>query len=156
MKKLMLFIFLSLFSISATAQSVVKYPVYERVYERPIQYCHEVYTEPQYNAGGAVAGAVLGYLIGREIDRTNRVHYIGPVPGRHNPYRHYHYNSHVGRYAGTVAGAAIGSQMGVPSTTRVCGSANNGYYREVLKGYRVVTRFPNGVIREHFEPVYLP
>lgn len=168
MKKLMLFMFLSLFSLGATAQSysTSQYPVYERVYEHPSRVCHDVYVEPRANVGGAIVGAVIGYAIGREIDHHNRHPYVGYVGGiRHVPGYGPHYTDRLhryrgvyeprtGRYSGAAVGAVIGANTGRAGTvTQVCDQQSAGFYREVLVGYRVVTRYPNGVTRERFIPV---
>lgn len=168
MKKLALFTLLSLFSFAASAQSFSQstYPVFERVYEPSSQVCREVVVDSGYNTGGAVAGAVIGYVLGREIDRDSRS-YGGYVGGRgydryrggysndrHGYYRG-GYDSRVGRYSGTVAGAVIGGQAGRSAgVTTVCDSQSNGYYREVLVGHRIVIRYSNGTTRERFEPVH--
>ncbi len=171
MKKLLMFTMLTLFSFTATAQtysgrvSTTSYPVFEQVYEPSTQVCREVVTEPRYNAGGAAVGAVVGYVLGREIDRDSRRSYGGYYGGYGHGHRGGYYNdrrgyyggtyeSRVGRYGGAVAGAVIGGNVGRDaSVSTVCESQGSPYYREVLVGYRVVTRYPNGTTQERFEPV---
>lgn len=170
MKKFLLFTMLTLFSFGASAQSysvsTSSYPVFERVYEPSTTVCRDVVVDSGYNAGGAVAGAVIGYVLGREIDRDNRGYRGGYYGGRgYTPHRGGYYSdrrgyysggydSRVGRYSGTVAGAVIGGQMGRSSgVTQVCDSQGNGFFREVLVGHRVISRYPDGRTVERFEPV---
>lgn len=175
MKKLLLFTMLALFSFAVSAQPAysgrgvvtnTSYPVFERVYEPSTQVCREVVVDSGYNAGGAAVGAIVGYVIGREIDRDSRSYYGGYYGGRgyahhrggyYNDRRGYYggvYESRVGRYGGAVTGAVIGGNAGRSAgVTQVCEEQRNGYYREVLVGYRIVTRYPDGTTRERFEPV---
>ncbi len=171
MKKLLLFTLLTLFSFAASAQSysgrgvtTSTYPVFDRVYEPATQVCREVVVDSGYNAGGAAVGAVVGYVLGREIDRDSRSYYGGYYGGRgyghrggyYNDRRGYYggvYESRVGRYGGAVAGAVIGGNAGRSAgVTTVCEEQRSGYAREVLVGYRIVTRYPDGTTRERFEP----
>ncbi|QDJ96240.1 hypothetical protein Xoosp13_53 [Xanthomonas phage Xoo-sp13] len=162
MYKLTLILILSAASFSAVAQSYTqrggittsRYPVYDRVYEGSREECHDVIVQDNRpNVGGVIVGSVIGYAIGREIDRGTG--YRGGYYGhrRHDYYRQP--ESRVGRYGGAVAGGYIGSQVGSggSSVQRVCDS-NRSYpnYREVLTGYRVVIRYPNGQMDEYFEP----
>lgn len=178
MKNLMLtaVAMLSLSSFTAAAQSyerqggnVVRYPVYERAYEPASQICREVVTDSQYNAGGAVVGAIVGYALGRGYDHRNSHYngydrrnshyngyyghsYHGPRGGYYNDHRG-GYSGYSGRTGGAVVGAVIGSHVGrTPVTTTVCEPQGNGGYREVLVGHRVITRYANGDVREQFIP----
>lgn len=169
MKKLLLFTMLTVVSFAASAQhrgSSTSYPVFERVYQPSTQVCHEVVVDSGYNAGGAAVGAIVGYAIGRELDRDSRSYYGGYYGGRgYNHHRGSYYNdrrgyyngsyeSRVGRYGGAVAGAVIGGNVGRSTgVTTVCQEQHSGYAREVLVGYRIVTRYPDGTTRERFEPV---
>ncbi len=152
--------------------STMRYPEYQPVWERETV-CRDVVVERGYSPAGAVVGAVVGYAIGREIDRGsggyyyNRGHYHGrnyrdPYYGRYyrDSYRgggrYYRDDSRVGRIGGTVGGAVIGGQIGRGGHTvqRVCEQGDNfTRYREELVGYRVVTTYSDGTVREHFEPV---
>ena len=163
MNKLIAVVFLSLISFGAFAQTVSRYPEYQRVYEP--ERCYEVITQRDYNPAGAIIGGVVGYAIGREIDRDSRGYYgyshphRGYAPGRGHYYRthpHYYprYESRGGRVGGAVVGGYIGSQIGRGERVeRVCERSRYPNYREVLVGYRVVTRYPNGRTVETFEPV---
>ena len=142
-----------------------RFPVYERVAEPQQEYCRDVVVDSGYNPGGLVIGAVVGYAIGREYDRGRRSY---PVYGGHRGYERgrggyyrdngYYggrdrYDSRVGRYAGTVGGAYIGSTYGRSAqVTRVCEPSGYPMYREVLSGYRIVVRQPGGSTTEYFEP----
>lgn len=174
MKKLLLFTMLALFSFAATAQTysgrgavtTSSYPVFDRVYQPSTQVCEDVVVQSGYNAGGAAVGAVVGYVLGREIDRDTRS-YRGGYYGGHgygygrggyyNDHRGYYggvYESRVGRYGGAVAGAVIGGNAGRSTgVTTVCREQGSPYFREVLVGYRIVTRYPDGTTRERFEPI---
>lgn len=169
MKKKIIFTLLLLCGLAGTAygQSSVAYPVYQTVMERG-SVCHDIVTERGPNVAGTVIGAVVGYAIGRELDRGsggysyhahNRGRYYrDPYYGGYyrDSYRHGHYrhrDSRVGRVGGTVVGGVIGSQVGRGgrSVQRVCEPTND--YRQVLIGHNVVTTMPNGRTREHFVPV---
>lgn len=173
MKKLLLFTMLALFSFAVSAQTysgrggvtTSSYPVFDRVYQPSTQVCEDVVVRSDYNAGGAVVGAVVGYVLGREIDRDSRSYYGGYYGGRgyghrggyYNDRRGYYggvYESRVGRYGGAVAGAVIGGNAGRTSgVSTVCHEQGSPYFREVLVGYRIVTRYPDGSTHERFEPV---
>lgn len=174
MKNLILISFLALFSFAAVAQpaytgrgvvTTSSYPVFDRVYEPSSEVCRDVVVDNGYNAGGAAVGAIVGYVIGRELDRDGRRYSGGYYGGRgYDQYRGGYYNdrrggyhggyheSRVGRYGGAVTGAVIGGYTGRGGVRRVCEPQGNGYYREVLVGYRIVSRYPNGTTREYFEP----
>jgi len=173
MNKILTFIFLALISFGAVAQSypdstTSRYPEYQRVYEERNE-CRQVVTEDRYNPGGAIIGGVVGYALGREIDRDrgyDRRGYQYPQhrgyhPGRGAYHRdsrrggYYYHNdrdNRSGRYAGAVVGTVIGAHVGRNQVvTTVCERVP--FYREVLVGYRVVTTYRNGRTTEHFEPV---
>jgi hypothetical protein len=170
MKKIFLFTMLALFSFAASAQSrgvsTSSYPVFDRVYQPSTQVCEDVVVQSGYNAGGAAVGAVVGYMLGREIDRDTRSYrggYYGGYGygygrgGYYNDRRGYYgdvYESRVGRYGGAVAGVVIGGNAGRTTVvSTVCREQGSAYYREVLVGYRIVTRYPDGSTYERFEPV---
>lgn len=163
MKKFLLAITLALFSVSAAAHTVVdyttsRYPEYRRVYEERNE-CRQVVTQERYNPTGAVVGGVVGYALGRELDRNHRGYRYhndrGYRHGRGYYYRdrgYRYHNDRSGRYAGAVVGAVVGAHVGRGHVvTTVCERVP--YYREVLVGYRVVTRYRSGRITEHFEPI---
>lgn len=166
MNKLIAIAFLALTSFGAAAQTVTKYPEYQRVYEDS-QQCYDVVTQRDYNPAGVIIGGVVGYAIGREIDRSGRGGYgygyshphRGYAPGRGHYYRtqpHYYprYESRAGRYGGAVVGGYVGSQIGRGERVeRVCEQNRYPSYREVLIGYRVIYRYPDGTTREQFERV---
>lgn len=164
MNKLALIFILSTASFSAMAQSYTqrggittsRYPVYERAYEGNRTECRDVVVEDNRpNVGGIVAGSVIGYVIGREIDRDGRGSrgYYNRYD-RHGGYYNRGYESRVGRYGGAVAGGYIGSQYGGNRShvQRVCDYDRYPNYREMLTGYRVVIRYPDGRMDEYFEP----
>lgn len=166
MKKIALLTMLSLCSANAAAQMYERgggvqhhHPVYENVYDAPRQVCREVVTDSQYNAGGAAVGAIVGYALGRDYDRRGSRYsgyhghsYYGPRGGYYND-RRGGYSSRGGRYGGAAIGAVIGSHVGRnPIVSTVCEPQGNGGYREVLVGHRVITRYPNGDVREQFIP----
>lgn len=175
MNKFIAIAFMALMSLSTTAvaQSYIhqggvttsRYPEYQRVYEEDRSNCYEVVTQDNYNVGGSAVGAIVGYVIGREIDRDGRSYgrgysgHRGYVPGRGGYYqdRGYYYNdreSRLGRYGGAVAGAVIGGNAGRGERVqRVCERSQYPNYREILVGYRVVTRYSDGTTREYFERV---
>lgn len=169
MKKKVIFTLLMLFGLVGTAyaQSSVAYPVYQTAMERG-NVCQDVVVERGPNVAGTVIGAVVGYAIGRELDRgTGGYSYYGHNRGRYyrdpyyggyyrDNYRHGHYrhsDSRVGRVGGTVVGGVIGSQVGRGgrSVQRVCEPTND--YHQVLIGHTVVTTMPNGTTREQFIPI---
>ncbi len=152
-------------AVLAQGMSTTRYPEYQRVYEPSSQQCYEVVTERQYNPAGAIIGGVVGYAIGRELDRDGRGYGYHNEPRRHYaPGRGYYYRNHGhyypryesrgGRVAGAVIGGYVGSQAGRGERVeRVCERERYPQYREVLVGYRVVVRYPNGSTREFFEPL---
>lgn len=174
MNKILTFIFLALISFGAVAQdytshrmdyTTTRYPEYQRVYEERNE-CRQVVTEDRYNPTGAIIGGVVGYAIGREIDRGHGYdhrgyrypHHRGYHPGRGAYYRdsrrggYYHHDSRAGRYTGAVVGTVIGAHVGRSQVvTTVCERVP--FYREVLVGYRVVKTYQNGRTVEYFEPV---
>ena len=165
MNKILAFIFLSLFSFAAAAQSytVSRYPVYENVPER-IENCRDVIVDNGYNTTGAVVGSVIGFALGRELDRGYHTRgYVVPVPhrgyvrGRGAYYRDGYYvqpgyRSHAGRVGGAVVGGVIGANVNRGhSVQRVCEESRMS--RSYLTGYRVVERHSNGRTIEYFEPI---
>lgn len=147
------------------AQSTVRIPEYQTVMI-PDTICRDVVVDRGPNVAGTVIGAVVGYAIGREIDRGSRgygyYNHGRYYNDRHHGgyyrdnYRHGHYryrDSRGGRIGGTVVGGVIGSQVGRGHTVeRVCEQVGVRY-SEQLVGYRVITTYPNGTTRERFEPV---
>lgn len=156
MKSLFLFSVLALSSFAVDAQyyngSTTRYPVYETVYEPA---CREV-TQYGHSAGGATVGAIIGYAVGRELDRSHRhhSHSYNYSHGRGHYYRdHYHRHPRIGRYSGAISGAYIGGTVGsYGRTTTVCERYGRPPSRDVLVGHRVIVRRPDGSTFEYFEP----
>lgn len=158
MKTILVAAFLAIASVStyshASPRTVeTRTPVYESVYQPGAYTCYEA--GPRANVGGAIIGGVVGYAIGRELDRGGR-RFHGPVYGPrygHGPVPHHgHRDSRLGRYSGSVAGAYIGSQVGRHPNT-VC-TDSPGRYQRVLRGYKVLVRYPDGSVHEYFESVF--
>ena len=106
MNKLIAIVFLSLISFGAFAQTVSRYPEYQRVYEP--ERCYEVITQRDYNPAGAIIGGVVGYAIGREIDRDSRGYYGYSHPHRgYAPGRGHYYRTHPHYYHATRAVVAV-------------------------------------------------
>ena len=150
MKKIFAIVILSLLSFSAFAQQVIsRVPEYERVFvQEPQQVCH-----PQrgHNSTGAIVGSVIGYEIGRELDRGGHRSNRGWGGNHYDNYRGAYYrDSRSGRY-GAIIGGSIGSQV---RNDRRCYTAESGrgYWREVHVGYRVTYRDHRGNIFTQFEP----
>lgn len=166
MKKILAFVLLSLVAFSASAQTVISRTAeYQRVF---VQESQQVCDQRQYNPAGVVIGSVIGYGLGREIDRNHndRRGYHGGYYDRNrgNYYRddrygysnRYNndrrYDSRSGRYIGAIGGGLIGSQVGNGGTRCYTAESGRGYWREVLVGYNVTYRDYRGNIYTQFEP----
>lgn len=164
MNKLLLLLSLAAFSPVVAAQNVTtsSYPVYERVMEPSTQYCREeTYRDARINPVGAVVGGVIGYHLGREHDRHRRSYVgyggYGYERGRGSYYNDYmgggrYYESRAGRNTGAVIGAMVGGSVVGYETRTICEPSGPAYYREVMVGYRIVTTYPDGTVRERFQP----
>lgn len=149
MKKFLAIALLSLVAFSATAQEVIsRVPQYERVF---VQETNQVCEQRHFNYAGAIVGSVIGYEIGRSVDRNSYRSNRQWHGGYYDNYRGgYYRDSRHGRY-GSVIGGTIGSQV---NTGPRCYTANSGrgYWREVQVGYTVTYRDSRGNIFTQFEP----
>lgn len=162
MKKIFAILFLSLVAFAASAQTVISRTAeYDRVF---VQESQQVCDQRGYNPTGVIIGSVIGYQLGRELDRGGYRHdnrYRGRDyydRGRGGYYRDNRYgygsryNDRSGRYSGAIVGGVIGSQVGNGGTRCYTAESGRGYYREVLVGYRVTYRDYRGNIYTVFEP----
>lgn len=168
MNKLITAIVLLAATSTAVAQSYThragvttsRYPVHEQRAERQAEECwDEVVEDNRPHPLAFIIGSGIGYAV-VDYDRRHYTHVPrhGYVLGRGEYYndrgRYLRHEGRVARYHGAAAGGLIASQYGRSHRIqRRCEPSGHTYYRNVLIGYRIVSRYPDGTTRERFEPI---